>query len=52
MNLDEQHTKAQAMVYYQVLESFYCALEELCYPCPRGFSNKFVALGKECLPRR
>ena len=40
------------MCLYQVLECFYCALEELCYPCPQEFANSFVSLGKQCLPRR
>ena len=40
------------MVLYQVLESLYCALEELSYPSPRGFSRSFVDYGQQCLPRR
>jgi len=51
-NLEQvNNRKERAMVLYQVLECFYCALEELSYPCPKGFSNSFVTLGNQCLPR-
>ena len=51
MRLQGIRNKSEAMLMYQVLESLYCALEELRYPCPQGFSHTFVSLGKESLPR-
>jgi len=48
---DTKRKKSEAMMLYKIFESLYCALEELSYPCPKGFSTNFVALGKQCLPR-
>jgi len=37
---------------FQLLERFYCAIEELNFPLPEGFHTKFAVLGFHCLQRQ
>jgi len=48
---DSTQSKAEAMMFYQLLESLHCVLEELSFPAPKGFSKWFIVLAQRCLPR-
>eukprot|EP00999_Lentomonas_sp_LEN2_P001304 NODE_232_length_1847_cov_100.220930_g207_i0.p1 GENE.NODE_232_length_1847_cov_100.220930_g207_i0~~NODE_232_length_1847_cov_100.220930_g207_i0.p1 ORF type:complete len:486 (+),score=67.87 NODE_232_length_1847_cov_100.220930_g207_i0:329-1786(+) len=43
--------KEKSESVFPLLENFYCALEELRFPCPPGVYNKFAILGFHVLPR-
>ena len=50
--MDHFDREKAKIVLFQALETLYCTLEELSYPCPKGFSYEFVTLGETCLRRK
>ena len=42
----------QYLPMFQLLESMYCAIEELYYPFPDSYHSKFAVLGFHVLPRQ
>jgi len=40
----------EPFVLFQLLEHYYCALETLCIPLPKGFNDCFVSVAFQCLP--
>lgn len=51
-NLGNENSIENDLIKFQIMESLYCAIEELGFPYPKGYFVELSRLGYRCLPQK